>query len=341
MTTSDDNRMRQAIEAASSVRRRTSPNPWVGSVIECVDGRVFVGATEPPGGRHGEIVALHAARDAGADVRGATVYTTLEPCSHHGRTGPCAEALIEAGVARVVSALEDPDTNVAGRGHTMLRAAGLHVDIGCLADEAHEQLRPYLHHRRTGRPFVVSKLAASMDGRTAAADGSSRWITGEAARAAVHALRADSDAIVVGAGTVRADDPELTTRLVDGPSPRRIVLGSAPADARVRPCLEWTDSLESLLDHLGADGVLQLMVEGGATVASSFYEAGLVDRHVLHLAPAFLGASGRPLFAGPGAATIDDIRRGRLVSTRILGDDVEIVIDSIPAHHSPTSKEPT
>lgn len=338
-TTHDDTRMRQAIDAASSVRRRTSPNPWVGCVIECADGRVFVGATEPPGGRHAEIVALNAARDAGADTRGATVFTTLEPCSHHGRTGPCAEALIEAGVSRVVSALEDPDTNVAGGGHAMLRAAGVSVDVGCLADVAHEQLLPYLHHRRTGRPFVVSKMAASIDGRTAAADGSSRWITGDAARTAVHALRADSDAIVVGAGTVRADDPELTTRLVDGPSPRRVVLGTAPADARVRPCLEWTDSPESLLDHLGAEGVLQVLVEGGANVASSFHEAGLVDRHVIHLAPAFLGASGRPMFAGPGAATIDDIRRGRLVSTRVLGDDIEVVIDPITTDNFPTTKE--
>ena len=243
-------------------------------------------------------------------------------------------------MTRVVTALEDPDTNVAGRGHAMLRAAGVSVDVGCLADVAHEQLLPYLHHRRTGRPFVVSKMAATIDGRTAAADGSSRWITGDAARTAVHALRADSDAIVVGAGTVRADDPELTTRLVEGPSPRRVVLGTAPADARVRPCLEWTDSLESLLDHLGAEGVLQLLVEGGATVASSFHEAGLVDRHVIHLAPAFLGASGRPMFAGPGAATIDDIRRGRLVSTRVLGDDVEVVIDPVTTDNFPTTKEP-
>jgi diaminohydroxyphosphoribosylaminopyrimidine deaminase/5-amino-6-(5-phosphoribosylamino)uracil reductase len=344
--TNDERNMKMAIDAASGVRRRTSPNPWVGCVVECLDGRVFVGATEPPGGRHAEIVALHAARDAGADTRGATVFTTLEPCSHHGRTGPCAAALIEAGVARVVSALEDPDANVAGRGHDMLGAAGVSVVVGLLADEAREQLLPYLHHRRTGRPLVVLKMAATIDGRTAAADGSSRWITSDAARTAVHALRADSDAIVVGAGTVRADDPELTTRLVDGPSPRRIVLGSAPADARVRPCLEWTDSIESLLDHLGAEGVLQLMVEGGATVSSSFHEAGLVNRYVIHLAPAFLGDHGRPMFAGSTASTMADIRRGRLVRTRVLGDDIEVVID--PVHvdepiriddHFPTNKE--
>ena len=334
--TEDEQTMMMAVRAASDVRRRTSPNPWVGCVVRCVDGRTFVGATEPPGGRHAEIVALDAARAAGADVRGATVFTTLEPCSHHGRTGPCANALIEAGVTRVVTAIEDPDTNVAGRGHTMLRDAGVVVDVGCLAHEVGEQLLPYLHHRRTGRPFVVLKMATTIDGRTAAADGTSRWITGDTARAAVHALRADSDAIVVGAGTVRADDPELTTRLVDGPSPRRIVLGRAPANARVHPCTEWTDSLDALLDRLGTDGVLQLMVEGGATVASSFHEAGLVNRYVVHVAPAFLGDRGRPMFTGSSASTMDDIRRGRLVSTRVLGDDIEIVIDP-----RPTNKEHT
>ena len=332
----DEQTMMMAVHAASDVRRRTSPNPCVGCVVRCVDGRTFVGATEPPGGRHAEIVALDAARAASADVRGATVFTTLEPCSHHGRTGPCANALIEAGVARVVTAIEDPDTNVAGRGHTMLRDAGVVVDVGCLAHEVREQLLPYLHHRRTGRPFVVLKMATTIDGRTAAADGTSRWITGDTARAAVHALRADSDAIVVGAGTVRADDPELTTRLVDGPSPRRIVLGRAPANARVHPCTEWTDSLDALLDRLGTDGVLQLMVEGGATVASSFHEAGLMNRYVVHVAPAFLGDRGRPMFTGSSASTMDDIRRGRLVSTRVLGDDIEIVIDP-----RPTNKEHT
>ena len=332
--TTDETRMMQAIDAARIARRRSSPNPWVGCVLECRDGRVYVGATEPPGGRHAEIVALDAARADGADPRGAVVHTTLEPCSHQGRTGPCTRALIDAGVARVSSALEDPDTNVSGRGHAALRDAGIEVSVGCLADDAREQLLPYLHHRRTGRPFVVAKIAATIDGRIAAADGSSRWITGEVARTAVHELRADSDAIVVGAATVRADDPELTTRLVDGPSPRRVVLGRAPEGARVHPCTEWSGSLEELLDRLGGEGVLQLLVEGGARTTASFHEAGLVNRYVIHVAPAFLGSSGRPMLDGNGAATMADIRRGRIVSTRRLGDDIEIVID-------PTSKENT
>ena len=217
----DHDYMMKAIEAASLVRLRTSPNPWVGCVVVTVDGQAFVGATEAPGGRHAEVVALDAARAALADTQGATVFTTLEPCSHHGRTGPCTEALISAGVSRVVSAITDPDQLVGGQGFAALRSDGITVEVGLCADLVTEQLRPYLHHRITGRPFVILKLASTLDGRTAAVDGSSQWITGDEARTAAHQLRAESDAIVVGSGTVRRDNPTLTTRLVDGPSPRR------------------------------------------------------------------------------------------------------------------------
>ncbi len=324
----DEHWMSRAVEVAASARTRTSPNPWVGCLVVTRDGQVFEGATEPPGQRHAERVALDRATAAGADLTGATVYTTLEPCSHHGRTGPCTEALIAAGVGRVVSAVADPDPNVGGTGFRRLREAGIEVTVGVGAPAARAQLRPYLHHRRTGRPFVVLKLAATLDGRTAAADGTSQWITGEAARRAAHRLRAESDAIVVGAGTVRADDPALTTRLVDGHSPRRIVLGCAPADAKVHPCLEWRGPLPDLLAQLGAEGVLQLLVEGGPTVAAAFHAHRLVDRYVLYLAPALMGGDdGAPLLRGPGAAHIDELWRGRIVSLRPLDPDVEIVLE--------------
>jgi diaminohydroxyphosphoribosylaminopyrimidine deaminase/5-amino-6-(5-phosphoribosylamino)uracil reductase len=325
----DHDYMMKAIEAASLVRLHTSPNPWVGCVIATVDGRVFVGSTEAPGGRHAEVVALDAARAALADTQGATVFTTLEPCSHHGRTGPCTEALLSAGVSRVVSAITDPDQLVGGQGFAALRSAGITVDVGLCADLVTEQLRPYIHHRITGRPFVLLKLASTLDGRTAAVDGSSQWITGEEARTAAHQLRAESDAIVVGSGTVRRDNPTLTTRLVDGPSPRRVVLGKAPEQANAHPCLEWDKSLCELLDSLGNEGVLQLMVEGGATVASSFHQQNLVDRYVLYVAPAFMGGNdGAPLFNGESAPSMQQLWRGTLRNVRQLGSDIEVTIDN-------------
>jgi diaminohydroxyphosphoribosylaminopyrimidine deaminase/5-amino-6-(5-phosphoribosylamino)uracil reductase len=334
----DEQAMQMAVEVAATARLRTSPNPWVGCVIVCRDGRVLIGATEPPGQRHAERVAIDVAVAAGADLRGATVYTTLEPCSHHGRTPPCTDALIEAGVARVVAAIVDPDTKVAGDGIAALRAAGIECTVGVGATGVARQLAPYLHHRRNGRPFVVLKLAATLDGRTAAADGSSQWITGVEARTAAHQLRAECDAIIVGAGTVRADNPSLTTRLVDGPSPRRVVLGHAPADAAVHPCLEWTGSIEALLDHLGAEGALQVMVEGGASVAASFHRGGFVDRYVMYLAPALMGGDdGLAMLTGQGAPTIADTWRGHVESTRMVGNDLEVILEP----HSPNPAKDT
>jgi diaminohydroxyphosphoribosylaminopyrimidine deaminase/5-amino-6-(5-phosphoribosylamino)uracil reductase len=256
------------------------------------------------------------------------MYVTLEPCNHFGRTPPCTEAIIAAGVARVVVGVSDPDVRVAGTGIARLRGAGIQVDIDVRADLVNAQLAPYLHHRRTGRPFVVLKLAMTIDGYIAAKSGAGGWITGSAARRRVHELRAASDAIVVGAGTVRADDPRLTVRDAPGASPRRIVLGRAPSEARVRPCMEWSGLLTDLLDRLGNDGVLQLMVEGGANVAAQFHAAGLIDRYVFHIAPAIMGGSDAvPAFAGDTAGTLAEVWRGRLVSTQQLGDDVEIVIE--------------
>jgi diaminohydroxyphosphoribosylaminopyrimidine deaminase / 5-amino-6-(5-phosphoribosylamino)uracil reductase len=323
--------MHRAIALADSVRGITAPNPWVGCVVvSALDpSLVFEGATSPPGGPHAEITAL--ARAADGHARGATLFTTLEPCAHHGRTPPCTDAIVAAGVARVVIGIEDPDPQVAGRGVAALRAAGVAVTVGSAAAEVTEQLAPYLKHRSTGMPWVVLKMAATLDARSAAPDGTSRWITGPEARHDVHLLRARSDAILVGAGTVRADDPELTVRLGDGaPAPRqplRVVLGAAPAGSRVHPALERSGPLVDVLAELGRRGVLQLLVEGGPSVAHDFHAAGLVDRYVLYLAPAFFGGDdGRPIFAGPGAGTIGDVWRGTLVSVRQLGQDLRVEV---------------
>ena len=328
----DERFMRLAIANAATVRLTTRPNPWVGCVIVTPDGGVFQGATHEPGGPHAEIDAL---RRAGDKARGATLYVTLEPCAHTGRTPPCTDAIIDAGVRRVVIAIEDPDPHVAGRGVAQLRAHEIDVDTGLLADDVSRQLAPYLTHRRTNRPHVVLKLALTLDGYIAAPDGSSTWITGAAARADAHRLRAESDAIVVGAGTVRSDDPALTVRdftpvhgvPAAGLDPLRVVLGRVPPGARIAPAIEHEGDLSSLLDDLGRRGVLQLMVEGGAHVAGQFHRAGLVDEYVLYVAPAMMGGDdGRRAFAGEGAPTMAELTRGRFVSVDRLGDDLRIVV---------------
>lgn len=338
--------MAVALAAAADARGRTSPNPWVGCAVLAPpatshQGRVAVslgsgsdgtrivgvGATEPPGGAHAEVVALG---QAGDQARGSTVVTTLEPCAHHGRTPPCVDALVAAGVARVVVGILDPDDQVAGRGVEALRHAGIDVEVGLAAAEVERQLAPYLKHRRTGRPWVVLKLAATLDGRIAAPDGSSKWLTGEAARNDVHRLRSESDAILVGAGTIRADDPALTVRGSDGRpatdhQPVRVVLGAAPADARVHPSLALHGPPEDVLDELGRRQVLQVMIEGGAHVAHQFHAAGLVDRYVVYLAPALFGGDDAvPMFAGPGSPDMSRLWRGKLVDMVRLGDDIKV-----------------
>jgi len=332
--------MLRAVEAAERVHGRTSPNPWVGAVLvspptEGLPSAWFTGATAPPGGPHAEVAALAA---AGEHARGGTLYVTLEPCAHQGRTPPCVDAIVAAGVRRVVVGIADPDPQVDGRGIAALRRSGVDVEAGVAADVVGEQLAPYVTHRRTGRPWVALKLAATLDGRIAAPDGSSRWITGDEARLDAHRLRAVSDAVLVGAGTVRADDPALTVRLPEddpyfrGPAeqPIRVVLGTAPAGAAVLPALELSGPWGDILDELGSRGVVQILVEGGSGVAHDVHAAGLVDRYVVYLAPALFGGDdARPLFAGPGAATIGDLWRGEVRSVTSLGGDVRVEL--VPA----------
>lgn len=319
--------MRRAIALAATARAVAPPNPWVGAVV--LAGGGYEGATCPPGGPHAEVVALAAAGDA---ARGATLVCTLEPCSFHGRTPPCVDAIVAAGVRRVVAAMADPDPRVGGRGFAALRDAGVEVEVGLLAAEVEDQLAPYVKHRRTGRPWVVLKLAVTLDGRTAAPDGSSRWITGAEARADGHRLRAESGAVVVGAGTLRADDPDLRVRAAGGTpapgaQPLRVVLGSAPPGARAQPVVELSGDAGAVLDDLGARGVLQVLVEGGSVVAGEFHRAGVVDRYVIYVAPGFLGGDdGFPVMAGTGAPTIDGVWRGRFVGVERLGTDLRVEV---------------
>jgi diaminohydroxyphosphoribosylaminopyrimidine deaminase / 5-amino-6-(5-phosphoribosylamino)uracil reductase len=319
--------MALAIIQGEKARYHSPPNPWVGAVV--VDDKGFIlgeGWTQVPGDAHAEIEAL---RHAGPLAKGATLFVTLEPCSHTGRTGPCTEAIVAAGISKVVIGITDPDVRVSGQGIDYLLKAGVQVVTGVCEEEIREQLAAYLWHRVTHRPYVVAKIASTLDGVVAMADGSSKWITCEESRKDAHVLRAQSQAIVVGAGTVRSDDPELTARLDDIVlEPLRVVLGKAPENAKVRPCLELSGELGHVLDELASHDVLQVLIEGGPTVVSAFIEAGLVNRVVWYQAPAFAGSLGTTgALKALSTPSIDALRRGRLVDVRRIGEDIRIDVE--------------
>lgn len=300
-----DAAMRLAIEQSNQVKGNTYPNPPVGAVV--LDGRgevVGVGGTEPAGGDHAEILALRRAGDLAA---GGTVVVTLEPCNHHGKTPPCVDALLEAGVSTVVYAIADPNPQAAG-GAGRLQEAGVTVRSGLLADEVSGgPLREWLHKQRTGLPHLTWKYASSVDGRSAAADGSSRWISSEVSRLDLHRRRAAADAIVVGTGTVLADDPALTARLPDGTladrQPLRVVVGmrEIPSEAKVlnddsRTMVIRTHDPAEVLKAVSDR--TDVLLECGPTLAGAFVRAGLVNRILVYLAPTLLG--------GPVTA-VDDV----------------------------------
>ncbi|KQU47786.1 bifunctional diaminohydroxyphosphoribosylaminopyrimidine deaminase/5-amino-6-(5-phosphoribosylamino)uracil reductase [Rhodococcus sp. Leaf278] len=322
--------MALAIEASESARGISAPNPAVGAVILDAGGTVVgVGSTRPPGGPHAEIVAL---AEAGDRARGGTAVVTLEPCNHTGRTGPCSQALIEAGIAAVVYAVADPNPLASGGADT-LRGAGIRVEQGIGERDVRQgPLRAWLHKQRTGRPHVTWKYAATLDGRSAAADGTSQWITGAEARAHVHAERAKLDAIVVGTGTVLADDPRLTARRPDGSlaphQPVRVVVGSRPipATAAIRGSEAPTVFLDThdpaaVIEALGEHSDVQ--IEGGPTLAGAFLAAGLIDRVVAYVAPAVLG-SGPAAVENTGIGTIADAIRFRTETVTMIGNDILI-----------------
>ena len=349
--------MHHALALARRGLGLVAPNPAVGCVIVSGDDRVLGRGWTQKGGRpHAERVALD---HAGAAARGATAYVTLEPCAHHGETPPCAEALVAAGVARVVGAIEDPDPRVSGKGYERLRSAGVQAHTGLLEREAAEINEGFLLRIREGRPLVTFKIAQSLDRLTATAPGRSKWITGPEARRFGHLLRAQYDAILVGIETVIADDPELTCRIpgLEHASPMRVVLdtrGRLSSETKIAKTAKNIRTLQftadptqasalskfgvetiqatrdaggrvdiaAMLTELGRRGVTRLLVEGGATVQTAFLEAGLVDRIELFTAPLVLGAGGRNSAAAIRTTTLEKALRFRRVGRRALGVDL-------------------
>lgn len=327
----------RALALAEQAIGLTEPNPRVGCVILAPDGRELgAGHTQAAGQAHAEVMALRDAAARGHDVRGATAIVTLEPCSHHGRTPPCCDALIAAGIARVVAAAQDPNPQVAGQGLARLRAAGIAVELADPdAETASRELNiGFFSRMQRGRPFVRLKSAISLDGRTALPDGRSQWITGEAARTDGHAWRRRAGAVLTGIGTVLADDPRMDVRLMPTPrQPLRLVLdprGRMPPAARilqppgeVRVIGPGRADLPILMAELGAQGINELHVEAGPTLSGAFLDAGLVDELLVYQAPMLIG-HGRPLAELSPLAQLGDARRWRLVEATPIGQDLRL-----------------
>jgi diaminohydroxyphosphoribosylaminopyrimidine deaminase / 5-amino-6-(5-phosphoribosylamino)uracil reductase len=370
LTDLDHRHLRRALELAERGRGTTHPNPMVGCVVAHGEATVGEGWHERPGGPHAETRALAA---AGTLARGATAYVTLEPCAHQGRTPPCTDALIAAGVARVVYGSPDPDRRVAGKGDARLRDAGIAVVGEALREEADAINAAYLTHRRLGRPWVRYKTAMTLDGKIATRTGRSRWITGPEARALVQRWRHEADAVAVGVTTLLQDDPALTARLADadgiGRTPRKVVFDAiartpltarvfdvgpdgAPArvvvvvgpdapKARVRgleergatvlsvPARQGRPDVAAALRALAADGVVELLLEGGGTLAWSFLAAGAIDRVAWFVAPKLVGGRGATPLAGLGVAGMEEAVALRGATVRHVGEDLLIEGDLV------------
>jgi len=356
----DQAAMRDALALAAQAIGLTEPNPRVGCVITASDGRVLGrGHTQQAGGPHAEVMALRDAAERQHDVRGATAYVTLEPCAHHGRTPPCCDALISAGLGRVVAAMQDPFPQVAGQGIARLRAAGIDVQVGLLADEAHELNIGFFSRVLRKRPWVRLKSAVSLDGRTALENGVSQWITGDIARADGHAWRKRAGAVLTGVGTVLEDNPRLDVRLVEtARQPLRVIVDSrldTPASARILeppgPVLIYAASpdkprsaalvargaeialapgaggkvdLASMLTDLAQRGINELHVEAGHKLSGSFVREGLVDEFLVYQAPKLLGAGQGLASFGP-IERLEDALALRFVNIERLGDDLRLI----------------
>ncbi len=345
--------MRRALRLARKGVGKTAPNPAVGAVIARDGIVVGEGWHRRAGTPHAEIHALAMAGDA---ARGGDLYVTLEPCSHFGKTPPCADALIAAGVARVFIGMIDPNPMVSGRGGDRLRRAGIEVESGLLEDDCRRLNEPFIKHVTAGTPFVVLKSAMTLDGKTATPSGDSLWVSGEQSRRMVHSLRAAMDSVMVGVGTLLADDPELTVRMVRGRNPLRIVVDSelrteptarlfsqgggviiatsssdtarmaalTSAGAEVIVCRSSGGrvDLRDMLQHLGSRGVQSVLLEGGETLAGEMLRQGLIDKFLFFIAPKLVGGDGKGIFAGAGAPLMADALPMRIARTSRVGDDI-------------------
>ncbi len=350
--------MKCALDLGEKALFHSAPNPWVGCVLVKDFKVVGEGFTQPPGGNHAEIEAI---KNSNGNAKDATAYVTLEPCCHHGRTPPCVDAIIRAGISSVIVATEDPDPRVSGHGIAQLRAAGIVVEVGVLGKEARQSLGPYIHQRTTGRAYCLAKAAVTIDGRMAAADGTSQWISGESARADTHRLRAESQAVMVGIGTAIKDWPSLNVRNFQCETlrqPLRVVLDSqgrlpaegplfdtslastliftsdhcspdalarwkdAGVEVQVVPSIADRLDLKEVLTALGSRGILQVLVEGGPTLLGSLWKQSLIDQLILYIGPRILGDKGLPLFAGLDIASIAQAPILTLRGSQVLGDTI-------------------
>jgi diaminohydroxyphosphoribosylaminopyrimidine deaminase/5-amino-6-(5-phosphoribosylamino)uracil reductase len=363
VSTEQQQPMRRALELAEGGRGRVSPNPLVGAVIVDSGGRTIgEGHHDRLGGPHAEVAAIEDARSAGEDPTGATIHVTLEPCAHHGRQPPCTDAILDAGLARVVIGSDDPSPKASGRGPGNLRDGGVEVEWAEGADATAARLmnQPFRKHSRTGRPLVALKSALTLDGRTATGSGDSKWISGESSRHLVHRWRAEADAVAVGIGTALADDALLTARDVGAErQPRRVVFDSdcrLPLDSKLATTVteapvtiiagagadpgrtealtdagvevivcpgDGADRIGAALAELGRRGVTSILLEGGPTLAGAFADAGELDELRLFYAPIVLGgAEARPLLGGGGAPRIEDADRALAIAWEPIGEDM-------------------
>ncbi len=356
--------MQFALEEGKKAKTLSPPNPWVGACLVTSSGELFLGHTQRPGEAHAEIIAMRKATDAGASLLGATMYVTLEPCCHHGRTPPCTESLIKSGITQVVVGILDPDSKVSGKGIAHLQTHGIRVETGCLEESITQELLPYLVHRKKGRPYTILKWAQSLDGFIAAKDSTSKWISGDSSRERVQQLRRESQAILIGSRTASIDNPRLTVRNEEKKNqPLRVLIdsqGITPLNshlfdqsmaqtlvATTKHSREWQSHLrekgievisydnnkvhlDQLLTHLGTQGIVQAVVEGGSGLYSALLQQNLADQIIAYVAPLLIGSEGICATHALSIPSLEMAYRMKFLKSTQVGQDLEIHYSLIP-----------